>query len=445
MNFNVDIFISELCDSYNYPEVLETLILNTCYHGYDYQTYDTKLPYNGVTGIYVTVQFLTGEFFYNSQAGVLLNLIEIVGFVLSFVDLDPKKGILIFPWNDSGEMQELQRGYERIFQYGSRDVISGYEDEYTTSNKEYDRNVIHRIFEDLNNQLNELIGGDDISHLESANPEGIKSDYAFCRKIYGSDFYEQLLLIVRRIVSPTGRFTDAPVRTRNIIFTDYGILERGIKIFHDKKPPLARDKLFTPMALCKRVPQPLKLVRFTHQSYKELTDLYANNFENIGKEGRVLMNMILVLSGCETKHFTDLLQNSNKNKLPPGKMFQSIFAKFDDWCNRTIILDAIPTEHIKLPENVYEFMKNELKNIIPGGLHRLPIQAQAEADAMQMALQYGADPSSITVEDVKDKIATSLGKQYPMFKEPAWEKPKESGFPVMILVGVGILLLFLFV
>jgi len=29
--------------------------------------------------------------------------------------------------------------------------------------------------------------------------------------------------------------------------------------------------------------------------------------------------------------------------------------------------------------------------------------------------------------------------------EPSWIKPKESGFPMIMLIGVGLLLLFLFV
>ena len=328
----LDKFMHEICNRYNYPEIMVDLMCNTCYQGLEGdQAVFRHEDVFGLGQITENLKIVVQELCVNSLYGVLEILATLVDFLMLITSIDPDEATRLLPVKDVKRMVDLFTKYKLYF--GGTE----FELEYSFS-QDNGLSILESIKSDLDNRLGPM---EDVD-------EDRQGDFTKCQKFFrAGTFFEDCCLMVREI------FQEG-------LFKNKESLESKLRLFYQQ----VGGRFPKPRHLKRREMNPNRQpIKANSTDFDIIKDLYKEleNPRNI-REKR-FFNKALVFSGMHSEAFTDCLISENKKRSRPDVFQNEAFVKFDGILDRANVLHGVELDDFQLSNEIYIAIRDGLKKL----------------------------------------------------------------------------------
>jgi len=385
----MDTFVQILCQEYNYQVVIPDIMQNTLYFGM--QNDYGRIVNDEVDLRTHRLEHMIREFFANSYEGILENIQGLLQFYVTFTNIEPQE-IKVYNWNNKDTMEELVVDYNQLFNSGG---------EYEVWDQKIPKQAIPAMLEDITERLQRQTPFASISGIKGSTGTPKLANQMLCKKKFGSNFYENLLLAIREVLQPGYFVLDKVVQDK---IADYDRLYSNHR-FHVNSLKLAE-------------PNRAVMEKYDSKRFQRVKGYYQNIPS--GDQRRTWVNTVLIFSGVAVHLFTKCLFNYNAEGYEPDEMTGRIFQRFRKRCEtQDIFYEDITWSSLIIPKNINNWLEISLV-----------------AGTLEAALPQFKD------QERKMVPIPPIARDAP--PKPVTEKSTTIS-PFLIIVVIGIILLLFFV
>lgn len=318
----LDSFVTDLCDEFNYPEIMVDLICNICYYGpKDYDvTGPEHLDFVSLQGNFVKI---IPQFFCNSLAGIYNIYLNLISFLLSFNQIDRKFTKHALSIDDLDKMTQMFQDYERIF---------GKDFHLEFPEKDQCNQILHTIEHNLKERYSACEGNVDTSY----------ASFETCERMFKrGGFFEKVLLTIRELLDTSRE--SSPWRDTRIV-TD------TLRQFNDSISTLP----FLIQSLKKRDTTQHRLIGANTAEFKKLCEVYEQQRDHPG--AFIEFNKILLFSGNKCSLLWEFFRLENQKRLEPNGMATDIWQEFESLMRREDMLHRIERGDFEISTKAYNYL-----------------------------------------------------------------------------------------
>jgi hypothetical protein len=383
----LDTFVTDMCDAFNYPEIMVDLICNICYYGpNDYDvTGPLHLDFENLEGNFLKV---IPSFFCNSLEGIYEIFLNLISFLLSFSKIDRKFVKRSLAIDDVDKMVQLFDDYQKLF---------GKDFHLNLPEKDQCLQMLFMIERDIRERMDGCAG--DFSKTQSS--------FEICEGMLKKDgFFERLLLTVRELMDDE-------------TWKDSRIVVDTVREFTNNVSTLP----FLILSLKKREVSPQRLIGANTSEFKDLRLVYVRERDNLSQMAK--FNKVLVFSGNMCSILWEYIRKENYRHMEPEGMTNDIWDEFSSAIEREDLIHSVERGDFILSAPAFKYLMSI------GDLEPL----QKEELGVRVLIPKDQDFGGSYFQDRPSAFTTTIMKE-----ESTWTVQ-----PIIVIILIGILAYILFV
>ena len=342
MSLNIDTLVTRMRVDKDLPEVVQDIILNTCYHGL-VNDYDSSVRSTNANEIKTRLVEMCRQFVVNSYIGIVKCFKFVLHFLVVLQNIvKPSYSKQVLPWNDSKQMTELLASYQKLFQMEDQ--------EYRIWDGDRTEDILRIIDEDLTEKIDAL---KDTESVDYAAPEE-------CTNKFETPFFELLVFTVRAVLRDEYFWHTAVIGNALERFYATNIVEdTGVRFGIQS---LSKHTFFPYRDFQTRAMHTeLRWKKHSDPEFVELTGKYSLLEPN--SEDLARLNKLLVFSGVRPDFFYGQMPKRNTFKLTTEELISDAISKFESQMLVTYLFES-ESHHVEIEENVCTYVLSKLRQIL---------------------------------------------------------------------------------